>query len=284
MRHICRTGLAITAITAVTCLGAEPPSRVATAPSPAMGQNATMPAPAATGKVSEAGILCPTTDEAARRFYNDATALQKEGQLPEAQESYRKAIAKDPRYCDAMDNLGLLYRRQGDVGNAIYWYKRSIEVKPDNAVAHQNLAVAYGVSGESEKALEEYLWLVRSFPDNPEGHYGLGQCYLAMGQVNKAVAPLQRAEELYRLGSSPLLPDAHYLLGIAFFRLKDYRKAKEYLELAYPLMENDPSVNYLLGLSYLEPQIEDLSKAKRHLLKAKDLGVKVPEELLKNLP
>ena len=48
-------------------------------------------------------------------------------QLQEAEPLLRKAIELDPKYCDAMDNLGVVLRRLGNIEQAIEWYKRSIQ-------------------------------------------------------------------------------------------------------------------------------------------------------------
>lgn len=234
-------------------------------------------------KTSEADVLCPTANEEARRLYNDALVFARQGNYERAKEGYLKAVEKDPRYCDAMDNIGQLLRREGDIKQAISWYKRSIAAKPDNAVAHQDLAVAYGMQGNADKTLEEYQWLVRNDPGNPEGYYGLGMTFLDLGKPSEAIMALERAEILYRANSSPFLEDAQYLLGAAFFGRKEYRKARDYLLLSYPSRKGDPSANYLLGLCYLDPSIKDSVKSREFLLKARNLGVKIPPELLQEL-
>lgn len=194
-----------------------------------------------------------------------------------------RAVGSDPGYCDAMDNLGQMLRTQGDVNEAIRWYQRSLKVKPDNAVARQNLAQAYLILGERDQAVAQYQWLTENAPRNPEGFYGLGQTYLGAGRTREAIAVLERAAELYREQASPLLVDAYYLLASAHLDQREYRKAKRYLELTYPGREDDPDINYLLGLCYLDPANPDKVKAARHLNKAQRLGVKVPAELLQGL-
>lgn len=198
-------------------------------------------------KTSMVDVFCPTTNEEARRFYNDALEFGRQGLDREAEQAYLKAIEMDPQYCDAMDNVGRLFRRKGDIKQAITWYNRSIAVKPDNVVAHQNLAVAYRFLGDADRALSEYQWLVGNDSGNPEGYYGLGLIYLEMGQPAAAIKPLERAEALYQSSSSPFLGDAQYLLGQC----------------------------------YLQPSTRDRRKAREYLMKAQQLGVEIPQELLR---
>lgn len=231
-------------------------------------------------KTTEVGLVCPTTNEEARRSYNDAHNSQDIGRLAEAEKAYQKAVELDPAYCDAMDNLGRLLRVRGDIKGAVSWYKRSLSIKPDNPIAHQNLAAAYLYQGDRAGAEIEYQWLIHDDPKNPEGHYGLGNLYVGMEKPDAAIQPLKRAEELYIAASSPFLPDVRYVLGTAFFQLSEYMKAKEYLLLAYPEMSNHPGINYFLGLCYLDPATGDKAQAKRYIRKAREAGVKIPAEIL----
>lgn len=247
-------------------------------PAPAAGTSILLPEPGAV-RTTVTGMLCPTENGAARVLYNSAIEQQKEGKVDQAREAYLKAVEKDPKYCDAMDNLGQLLRSQGEVTQAISWYRRSLAVKPDNAVAHQNLASAYALQGETDKAVTEYRWLVANDADNPEGFYGLGKIYLETERGKDAIVVLLRAAELYRRNASPLLSDAYYLLAVAYYTIAECRKTREYLEIIYPEVKENPNANLLLGICYLEPPQADLGKAKQYLQKAQELGAKIPAEV-----
>lgn len=264
MKTTCLTALAIVAITSCACWGGTP-------------------LPVSVKKTGYANVICPTENEAARLSYNEAAQLQQEGKFREAEESYLSAIKQDPGYCDAMDNLGQMLRSNGNTDQAIFWYKRSLSVKPDNPVAHQNLAVAYIVLGDADKSVAEFQWLIENDPKNPEGYYGLGNTFLTSGRPEAAIVPFERAEKLYREGSSPLLADAQYELGLAHYLLKEYGKARDYLELIYPERRDEPNTNYLLGLCYLDSSIRDPAKARQYLLKAQKLGVEIPADIIQKL-
>jgi tetratricopeptide (TPR) repeat protein len=226
-------------------------------------------------------LLCPTANEQARAAYNEALADQAQGST--AERLYRKAVELDPLYCDAMDNLGQMLRRQGKVNEAVDWYKRSLTVKPDNAVAHQNLAAAYLVIGTTDQALLEYQWLVDHEPDNPEGFYGLATVRLGQGQPRASIPLLERAEKLYLRASSPLVADARFQLGLAYFKLQEVLKAKDYFLLIYDNHEDDPRLNLLLGSCYLDPALDDRAKARIYLLRAERLGLQLPPEVREKL-
>lgn len=225
-------------------------------------------------------VVCPTRNEAARELYNKGLESTGKGDLESAVNEYARAIELDANYCDAMDNLGQLLRRQGKVDEAIYWYKRSVGVLPSNRSAHTNLAVAYLYQGKKDDAVSEYRILLKMNPDDPEGYYGLGTVYLAMGEPNVASEHFKKAEQLYLKLNSPLVADAHCALGITHYRMKDYGKSIEYLERSLPMKQNDPRVYHYLGLSYLG-QGKDLNQARKYLKRAQELGAKIPPEVLR---
>ena len=234
-------------------------------------------------RVKTVDTFCPTENEQARRFYNDALELAEQGKLEDAKQLYLQAVELDPGYCDAMDNLGRLLRSQGKVDEAISWYKRSIKLLPNNTVAHQNLALAYGIQSKMTDAVAEYQLLVQIDPNNPEGYYGLGTIHLELKQPQEAVTQLKKAEELYTKQSSPLISDARYALGVSYYALQKWENARNYFELIYSEMQDNPRVNYFLGLCYLSPEIYNLELGKRYLRKAQELGVDLPADVLRRI-
>ncbi len=241
------------------------------------------PFPEITPKVGAQETICSTENEQARQFYNEALDLRDQGDVENAKQLYLKAIELDPNFCDAMDNLGQLLRTQGDIEGAINWYQQSIQVRPDNTVAHMNLAIAYRMQGKTERAIGEYERITEIDPENPEGYYGLGNIYLYLKQPHKAIVQLEKAEELYEKQSSPWITDARYSLGAAHYLLAEYKKAIEYIEMIYPEMQNDAEVNFLLGMCYLSPEVDDLELAKKYINKAQELGMEIPADVLQKL-
>ncbi len=226
---------------------------------------------------------CSTNDTEAMEAYNTAMGLADQGKLVEAEGLYREAIELDPGYCDAMDNLGQLLRQQGKIEEAVDWYKRSIEIAPGNTVAIQLLAAAYKIQGKYDEAMAEFERLIELAPDDPEGHYGLGTSYLELEQPAQAIEYLEKAEELYAQAGSPWIIDAQRYLGLSYFMLDNCTKAKEYLEPIYAQLEDDGGTNYVLGVCYSTSEPVDIDLAREYIDKAKELGIIIPEAVLKAL-
>jgi tetratricopeptide (TPR) repeat protein len=236
-----------------------------------------------TSSQSETDVYCPSEIEAARDSYNKALALEIEGNVEEAIELYLEAIELDPAYCDAMDNLGLIFRMLGDLDKAIHWYSLSIEIYPNGIAAHQNLASAYFYKGDFDSALNTYMILVQIDPENPEGYFGMGNIYLAADDPTSAIPQLERAEDLYEAISSPYLGESRYLLGSAHLFIDECGKAIDWFELISIEFEDHAYYNAYLGSCYLDPSIENIELARKHLLKAQLLGLQLPDELLEQI-
>jgi tetratricopeptide (TPR) repeat protein len=89
------------------------------------------------------------------------------GRYEEAGRCYRRALEADPSCVQAAFNLGALQEDLGDLGAAIVWYRRALEMEPDYADAHFNLAGALGRAGRPEAAAvhwRRYLDLDRGSP------------------------------------------------------------------------------------------------------------------------
>jgi tetratricopeptide (TPR) repeat protein len=212
-----------------------------------------------------AEIFCPTKNAGAEQAFDDGVRLADQGKPAEAEQSYLKAISLDPRYCDAMDNLGRLLRVQGRVDEAITWYKKSLEVLPTNRVALMNLGAAYRYRELPEEAIATYRRLIETKPDYPEGYYGLGSTLVDMGRAQEALEPLQKAAKFYAAEGSTYLLDAYHALGLAYEKLDRCDDARANFELAYTAMQDDPDLNYRLAGAYLCGEGGDPEKAVRYM-------------------
>ena len=260
----------------------SPTNRISPTPPPSPISRIS-PVPPPSPQVESARIYCPTQNEQARQAFNTGNTLSQQGKLDDAKAAYLKAIELDPNYCDAMDNLGRVYRRQNDLEQAIAWYKKSIGLNAVNPVAHQNLAVAYLLQKKYAEAIGEYQTLVRLDPNDPEGHYGLGMVYLQQNRPQEALPPLLRAEELYVARGSAYVGDARYQIGIAYYALKEWSKARDYLEQASPAMKDTANWNYALGVCYLYQSPRNVEQARKYLNRAKELGAQIPDAVLQEL-
>lgn len=83
-------------------------------------------------------------------------ALQKTGELPEAIDYYRQAIALDSNYAEAYANLGTLYAQQQQYDQATAYYHQALKVKPEFVQVYRHLAKVCQLQQQEEKA-QAYL-------------------------------------------------------------------------------------------------------------------------------
>ncbi|HNT66355.1 MAG TPA: tetratricopeptide repeat protein [bacterium] len=234
-------------------------------------------------KVSHYEMFCDTENSQASKAFTAAVDFEMQGNAENAIEQYLIAIEHDSLFCDAMDNLGRLYRYLGEYDKAIYWYKKSITILPSNFVAHLNLGVAYQNSGKIDEAITQFEKLIELDSNNAEGYYGLGNLHIKTNSPARAIPFLDKAIAIYENSSSSYLVDALYLKGLACFMVKDYGGAIELFEKVYPDLKNNPQLNYYYGLSFLYSDNKDIDKATQYLKMAERLGYNVTEEIKNKL-
>lgn len=101
-----------------------------------------------------------------------------------------RAVAVSPGNWVALNNLGLIRLKQGEVQEAISLFSRSIEAKPSYALAYLNLGVAFMTAGDDDKAMDSFLWGLRFDPFNPKIRLGLGTIHHRRGETAKALQEL----------------------------------------------------------------------------------------------
>lgn len=133
----------------------------------------------------------PTSDILARGW----SALQA-GDLPGAEQAYRRAVAVDAANSRAWYLLGVAAQLQGKRAEAIASYRRALELESGLAEAHNNLGLALHDQGETAEAEACYHRALEQKPDYADAHNNLGNALQAQGRLAEAVASYQRALQL----------------------------------------------------------------------------------------
>jgi len=154
-------------------------------------------------------------------------------QFAEAEESFMKALARNPGLTDVRNYLGLLRYKEGDLNGALREFSVALRdpVYPpvSKARARLNIANVYLEQGSPEAALEHLTAASAAISDN-DGSYIPVQL-----QLSKALTQLDRPQEAIAalqkiITVEPDFAEAHLLLGIAYRDLGQARVAREHLE------------------------------------------------------
>ena len=180
-------------------------------------------------------------NEKAMKAYHLGIAAARKENDKEAIDYYKKAIALDPEFAFAYDNMGLSYRKLNDIDNAIIAYQKSLEIDPDGAMPLQNIAVAYQYKKEFSKAIEAYKKLAELDSKNPEIYYGIGNVYaFNLNDQENGLDNLCKAYNIYTEMKSPYRTDASTLIQRIYANLKKEGKEDKFFEI---LKNNNISVN-----------------------------------------
>ncbi|MES2239252.1 MAG: tetratricopeptide repeat protein [Bacteroidota bacterium] len=180
-------------------------------------------------------------NDAAMKAYHLGMDESKKENHKVAIEFYKKAIAIDPEFVFAYDNLGLSYRKLEDFDNAIIAYQKSLEIDPNGTMPLQNIAVAYQYKKEFNKAIEAYKKLSELDSKNPEIYYGIGNVYVfSLNDQENGLDNLCKAYNIYSETKSPYRTDAQTLIQRIYANLKKEGKEDKFFEI---LKNNNINVN-----------------------------------------
>lgn len=113
------------------------------------------------GTVS-AAALRHVVPKAAFKDLERARKLYKSGKSSDAARALEKALALDPDFADAQENLGALYLKLGRPGEAEPHTRRAIELNPSSSLAHSDLSAIQLLAGDpagAERSARQALQL-----------------------------------------------------------------------------------------------------------------------------
>jgi tetratricopeptide (TPR) repeat protein len=134
--------------------------------------------------------------------------------LRNAQKNYEHALKIDPKYSEAVNNLGTVFYAHKRYRAAINRYNAALKLKPESASYYSNLGTAYFARKDYKKAAISYQTAVKLDPDIFENHgtfgttlqersveefakfhYYLARTYAKAGQNDRALLYIRKALE-----------------------------------------------------------------------------------------
>ncbi|TAF01407.1 MAG: tetratricopeptide repeat protein [Oscillatoriales cyanobacterium] len=172
--------------------------------------------------------------------------LQDRGNIAEAVICFQKAIALNPVYVKALNNLGATLQQQGELQSAIVYFQQALSFNANYVSALVNLGAAMQAKCQPADAQRLYQRAIEAEPNNPKGHYNLGNSYLAAGKIEQAISSFELAISL-----QPNYVEALTNLGSAVELLGDVNRAISYYNQALALDPNCVKAHFNLGLVLL---------------------------------
>jgi len=173
-------------------------------------------------------------EEALTKYYQ-AVKESKADDLKNAILHYEEALAIDPNFAFAWDNLGICYRKTGQYEKALNAYNKSLEIDPTGMTPLQNIPVVYQYMKEYRKAIDAYNKLAKVDANNPEVFYGLGIVYSNLEDHENSLKSLCQAYNIYVKQNSPYRTDCEKVISQVYQGMKKQNKE----ELFYKILKEN---------------------------------------------
>jgi type IV pilus biogenesis/stability protein PilW len=160
------------------------------------------------------------------------------GRNEEAEAAYDEALRLDPYLTDAHNNRGALYAETGRPTQAEQEYLEALKDAsyPTPQKVYLNLGTLYGSQGRDDESVKMLRRAVEIDPSYYRAHYELAGVLDRLGHLEEAAREYEVARPEYRSSG-----EYHYRLGFVYFRLQNYAKAAEELELVLDLSPGSES-------------------------------------------
>ena len=112
---------------------------------------------------------------------------------------YNQAIQLNPKFAEAYNNRGIVYRKQGKYDLAIADYNESIRLNnPKLWLPYNNRGIAYNNQGKYDLAIADYNQAIQLNPKYAAAYYNRGLTYKAKRNIEKAISDFEKAADLYK--------------------------------------------------------------------------------------
>ena len=162
------------------------------------------------------------------------------GQNVEAENSFKRSLALDPKLVPALAYLGVTYAERGQYEKAIKFYEQAIALNPQLAALYYLVAdTILKTSNPDTTRAEKYLKrAIELDPNLAAAYLSWGRLHVRANRYSEAAPLLQRAVSL-----QPELLEAHYQLSRVLVKLKRPDEANRELEIFKQLSEKQKARN-----------------------------------------
>ncbi len=157
--------------------------------------------------------------------------LYKQDQYDFAERLTQKALAEDPNYATAYNQMGYLYSRRGDYAKALEATGKYVQLLPDEPNPHDSYAEMLRLSGRFDEALEHYRMALKIDPTFYISQKELGETYAIMGEGERARE--EYAKAVHDAPSDGLKAEYLQKSAMTYVRARQFDQAdKAYLDAA----------------------------------------------------
>ena len=164
--------------------------------------------------------MCEYKNLTLKETFALAVQNHKNNNLKVAKNLYNNVLKINPKFLNAYNNLGVLFKELRDHQKAINNLEKAIEIDANYLDAHNNLGVVFQEIGEYQKAISCFEKVITINPNLSTIQNILGIMFQNFGDHKKAIVCYERAIKI-----KPNFLNAHYNLGTVLLELGKYHKA-----------------------------------------------------------
>ncbi len=154
----------------------------------------------------------------------------------------KKILNKNPRFSDALINLGNIYRDLNDILKAIFFYEKCLELNKNNDFVLFELSKVYDLNEQYSKSEKIYKKLITKYPENLEIFFEYGKNKMFMNNLDEANIV---ADQILKKNNKSL--DGYILKSLVLVKEYNYSIAKKNLEIAKQINPNYSKIYFYLA-------------------------------------
>ena len=167
------------------------------------------------------------TDKNIKELLSEAFESYKKNDLETSKKIYLKVLEIDEKNIEALGNLGVISKAQGNHKEAINYYIKTIKLNPNNALTYNNLGNAFKAIKDYKRAIYAFSDCIKRDPKNASAYNNLGIVYESAGDNNRAI---QAYKEAVRV--DPKFAKAVNNIGVILYKQKKYQEAIDIFKIA----------------------------------------------------
>ena len=144
--------------------------------------------------LDKAEQLSAKADDKEYVWFLRGSTFERQKKYAEAEQQFRKVLASDPQYAQALNYLGYMLADQNmKLEEALALVKRAVELDPANGAYLDSLGWAYYRLGKYDLAEENLVKASQKINTDPTVHSHLGDLYQKTGRLKQAATHWERA-------------------------------------------------------------------------------------------
>ncbi len=176
------------------------------------------------------------------RALERAARLHAAGQLVQAAEAYREAMAEGTDCVSALLGLSLIARQAGQLPAAVALAGKAVSASPSSAAAWGQLGHALFARGQMPQADAAYRRAIALSPADARGWVSLGEFLTATKRAQEGGRCFEHALKI-----DPKSAPAHYGMGNGFALREDFHAAMQWFERALELNPGHPESHFAVA-------------------------------------